>query len=209
MTERVRIFLDDAVNVIAGATSDEQWNVGPRFVRHALKRLPPAEDPLAALDQAREELADEGREYHAQYLNEIDKSRRLQNWINELIEDERTYDAMKAKQAFEMCMATSKRRKARVKELEAEILALRSQPAPEPPEQTMLYVGDHTRSVRCECGANVFSRLSANHYRCNGCQATYTGAPPCERCGGKGTVHRREREPGELQEYDPCPECRA
>jgi len=50
-------------------------------------------------------------------------------------------------------------------------------------EDVMLYPGqrdalrERRRSFRCECGSNVF-RKSLDmplHYRCNGCDATYTG----------------------------------
>jgi ribosomal protein L37AE/L43A len=31
------------------------------------------------------------------------------------------------------------------------------------------------KPYHCSCGANVFSKLSSDTYRCNGCGATYEG----------------------------------
>lgn len=43
---------------------------------------------------------------------------------------------------------------------------------------TMLYIGGSSRSTRCECGTNVFTRLENNEqgehiYQCNGCGQQY------------------------------------
>jgi hypothetical protein len=45
----------------------------------------------------------------------------------------------------------------------------------EEPEPVMLYVGGSKVAFRCDCGANVFTRLPDGAYRCNGCLTAYHG----------------------------------
>lgn len=46
----------------------------------------------------------------------------------------------------------------------------------ESPSGTMLYLNGSPTSFRCEeCGANVFTEVCENKYRCNGCGERYTG----------------------------------
>jgi hypothetical protein len=42
---------------------------------------------------------------------------------------------------------------------------------------TMLFVGGSRESYRCDCGANVFTKLGGQRYRCNGCKVSFSGEP--------------------------------
>lgn len=42
-------------------------------------------------------------------------------------------------------------------------------------EQKMIYLNGSKTSFRCVCGANVFTKFQHKRYRCNSCDATYTG----------------------------------
>lgn len=39
---------------------------------------------------------------------------------------------------------------------------------------TMLYVGGSKTAYRCDCGANVFNKISPYEYECNGCHGIVT-----------------------------------
>ena len=59
-----------------------------------------------------------------------------------------------------------------------QVYAAMKAPAPLPAEeqeQVMLFPGGSKTSFRCECGCNVFTRFAKLRYRCNSCEATYTG----------------------------------
>ncbi len=43
-------------------------------------------------------------------------------------------------------------------------------------KSTMIYLNKSKKSFRCEvCGANVFTKTGKFHYKCNGCNASYSG----------------------------------
>lgn len=43
-------------------------------------------------------------------------------------------------------------------------------------KDTMIYLDGNQRSFKCDCGCNVFRKAeNLNKYKCNSCEAIYTG----------------------------------
>lgn len=38
---------------------------------------------------------------------------------------------------------------------------------------TLIYLGDSTKSFHCTCGCNVFTKLGDGRYECNACEAIW------------------------------------
>lgn len=46
----------------------------------------------------------------------------------------------------------------------------------DPNVDRMIYLNGSKVSFRCDCGCNVFREYEYCKYRCNSCEATYTGS---------------------------------
>src|SRR4051812_37245143 len=64
-------------------------------------------------------------------------------------------------------------------------------------ETQMLYIGGSKTSYRCECGANVFKKVSEHIWRCNACNALHSDLTDADLDSDK-IVHLNKKSTADL-----------